>query len=107
MGADYNRIAGAIGAPTNVDYNAIAARAAKEQSRQNGSGAASIINSVGSLLSGLGDAIGTIITSVGTSRAIQSGDWWSKYNQGENNNINMTIALVAIAAVGVLVVVKK
>lgn len=73
-----------------------------------GAAAANIIGSVGDALSGLGAMIGNIITSVGTSRAIQAGNYYSPYNQGQyNSNNNVTIALVAIAAVGILLVTKK
>ena len=70
-------------------------------------GAASIIDAVSGALSGLGNMIGTIITSVGTSRAIQSGQFYSKYNQGQYNSNYVGIALIAVAAVSIIVIAKK
>ena len=75
-------------------------------SRTSGTGAASIINAVSGALSGLGNMIGTIITSVGTSRAIQSGNY-SPYNIGKYNSNYVGIALIAVAAVGIIVIAKK
>lgn len=70
-------------------------------------GAASIIDSIGGALASVGDMIGTIITSVGTSRALQSGNYYSRYNQGQYNSNYVGIALIAVAAVSIIVIAKK
>ena len=75
--------------------------------RTGGEGAASIIDAIGNALSAIGGAVGNIITSVGTSRALQSGTYYSPYNQGQYNSNYVGIALIAVAAVGILVIAKK
>lgn len=75
--------------------------------RTGGAGASSIIDAIGNALSAVGGAVGNIITSVGTSRAIQSGTYYSPYNQGQYNSNYVGIALIAVAAVGILVIAKK
>lgn len=75
--------------------------------RTGGAVAAIIIDAIGNTLSAVGGAVGNIITSVGTSRALQNGTYYSPYNQGQYNSNYVGIALIAVAAVGILVIVKK
>lgn len=89
-GAGWNTLGG-----TNITQTQ-----AGDNSRSNGSGAASIIDSVSGALSALGGAIGSIITSVGTSRALQNGNYYSRYNQGVYNSTNSNLTIIAIVAVG-------
>lgn len=90
-----------FGLPSGTD------RTTTDASGSRGAAASAIIDSIGGALNNIGRMIGTIITSVGTSRAIQSGNYYSPYNQGQYNSNYVGIALVAVAAVGIILIAKK
>lgn len=76
----------------------------------NATGSASTFNwgGLGDVISAGGQAISNIVSAVFAGKAVQSGNYYSQYNQGNNNAWNSTGTIVLImASVTALVLLKK